>query len=100
VGIFAAFFVVGLWHGSEWRFIAWGVLQAAGLIVNHYYTVWLKRRLGPEKYRRYNENRWINAAAQAATFCFVAASLFVFANDNFLLGSVFSSVLGLSMGKR
>jgi len=94
LGILAAFFVVGVWHGAEWRFVVYGLLQAAGLIVNHNYTVWLKRRLGPQNYRRYNESRWAGAAGQALTFSFEAATLFLFANDTYLMKSVISSLSG------
>jgi membrane protein involved in D-alanine export len=96
-GILAAFFIVGLWHGSELHFILWGLLQGAALVVNHNYTVWLKRRLGPQKYRIYNENRWVNLGGQVLTFCFQAAVVFVFANDNYLMGVVVRSVFGFSM---
>jgi D-alanyl-lipoteichoic acid acyltransferase DltB (MBOAT superfamily) len=96
-GIFAAFTVVGVWHGPEWRFLVFGLIQAAGLIVNHYYTVWMKRRLGPQRYRRYDDDRWVNMAGRVATSTFYAASLFFFANDNYVLGSVLHG-LGLRAG--
>jgi len=99
MGILAAFFVVGLWHGAERRYVIWGLLQAAGLIIHHNYTVWLKRRLGPEGYRRYHDNRWIGVAGQLLTFGFVLGSLFVFANDNYVLGSALHS-LGYDFWRR
>ncbi len=79
--IFLVFIVIGIWHGVGWRFVLFGAVHAAGVIVNHFYTVWMKRRLGKEKYKAYNENNLVNAAAIIATFCYVALSFFIFAND-------------------
>jgi len=50
------------------------------VVTNHYYTIFLKKRLGREKFKAYNENRWIRAAAVALTFCYCGASLIFFAN--------------------
>jgi D-alanyl-lipoteichoic acid acyltransferase DltB (MBOAT superfamily) len=98
IAIFVSFTIVGVWHGVGWRFLAFGLIHAVGLIVNHYYTVWLKRRLGPEGYRRYNQNRWINAAAVAGTFVYVTGALFIFANNNYYLRSVLRAVFGYHVG--
>lgn len=86
--ILVVFTVIGIWHGVGWLFVIFGLIHAAGVIANHYYTVWLKRALGREKYKAYNENRFINAAAMVLTFGYVAASFIVFANDRSMLGII------------
>jgi D-alanyl-lipoteichoic acid acyltransferase DltB (MBOAT superfamily) len=78
--IVVVFLLVGIWHGAGWNFAAFGAAQALGVAVNFYYTLGLKRWLGRDGFKAYNANKWIHAAAVALTFCYYAASLFLFAN--------------------
>jgi D-alanyl-lipoteichoic acid acyltransferase DltB (MBOAT superfamily) len=78
--IVVVFLLIGIWHGVGWNYAAFGAAHAVGLVVNHYYTIGLKRKLGAEGFKAYNSNAWIRAAAITATFCFCAATLFLFAN--------------------
>jgi D-alanyl-lipoteichoic acid acyltransferase DltB (MBOAT superfamily) len=74
------FLLVGIWHGAGWNFAAYGAVHALGVVVNHYYTIFLKKKLGREGFKAYNENRWIRALAVMLTFCYCGASLIFFAN--------------------
>jgi len=74
------FLLVGIWHGAGWNFAAYGAVHALGVVANHYYTIFLKKKLGREKFKAYNENRWIRAIAVVLTFCYCGASLIFFAN--------------------
>ena len=47
----------------------------------HYYTNWLKKRLGKKGYAAYHQNRFIHTMAVAMTFAFAAGALFFFANS-------------------
>jgi len=40
VPIILTFFISGLWHGAAWTFVAFGVVNAAGLICNHFWKEW------------------------------------------------------------
>jgi D-alanyl-lipoteichoic acid acyltransferase DltB (MBOAT superfamily) len=80
LAIAAVFLLIGVWHGPGWHYVAFGAMHALGVVVNHYYTVWLKRRLGRDRFNAYNRNPMIQAAAVATTFIFVTASMFLFAN--------------------
>jgi D-alanyl-lipoteichoic acid acyltransferase DltB (MBOAT superfamily) len=82
IGILTVFLTIGVWHGVGWRFAQFGLIHAVGVIINHYYTIWMKQKLGKAGYRAYNENLLINALATAITFVYVAMSFAVFANDN------------------
>jgi D-alanyl-lipoteichoic acid acyltransferase DltB (MBOAT superfamily) len=86
--ILIVFLVIGIWHGVGWTFVMFGLIHAVGVIANHYYTVWMKRVLGRERYKSYNENRLINAGAMVVTFCYVAASFAVFANSYNMMGII------------
>jgi Predicted membrane protein involved in D-alanine export len=88
VSVAAVFLVIGVWHGVGWRFALFGLIHAAGVVVNHFYTIWLKRILGKDGFKRYNESRLVNAAAVALTFLYVAASFAVFANDRNMMGLI------------
>lgn len=78
--ILVVFLLIGIWHGVGWNYAAFGAFHAFGVIVNHYYTIGLKKWLGREGLKAYNANRWIHAAAVALTFAYVSASFFLFAN--------------------
>ncbi|HTR43351.1 MAG TPA: MBOAT family O-acyltransferase [Pseudomonadales bacterium] len=78
--IFLVFLLVGIWHGVGWNFAAFGAMHAIGVAANHYYTIFLKKRLGREKFKAYNENRGIHVIAVILTFLYCAASFFLFAN--------------------
>lgn len=86
--ILVVFLVIGIWHGVGLRFAIFGLIHAVGVIANHYYTIWMKRILGKEKYKAYNENRFINAVAMLLTFLYVAASFAVFANTYNMFGVI------------
>ena len=80
LAILLVFLLVGVWHGVGWNFALYGLIHGLGLVINHYYTIGLKRWLGREGFKAYMENRWIHAAAVVVTFCYCAASLMFFAN--------------------
>lgn len=81
LAIVVVFVLIGLWHGLTWNFLLFGALQAAGVVVNHYYSIALKRRLGAAGLARYNENRTVRAVAIAATFTFIAFTIMFFFNS-------------------
>jgi len=88
--IFIVFLLVGIWHGAGWNFVAYGAAHALGVVANHYYTIFLKKKLGREKFKAYNENRWIRAVAVVLTFCYCGASLIFFANTFPQIKQIFS----------
>jgi D-alanyl-lipoteichoic acid acyltransferase DltB (MBOAT superfamily) len=79
--IIIVFLLVGIWHGVGWNFAAFGAMHALGVVANHYYTIFLKKRLGRDGFKAYTSNRWIHGAAVALTFGYCAASFFLFANS-------------------
>jgi D-alanyl-lipoteichoic acid acyltransferase DltB (MBOAT superfamily) len=79
--IVVVFLTIGVWHGVGWNYAAFGAVHAAGVVTNHYYSIFLKRKLGPKRFAAYNRNPVVEVIAVAATFSFVAFSMFFFAND-------------------
>lgn len=81
LAIATAFLLIGVWHGVSWHFIAFGLMHAAGVVVAHYYTIWLKKRLGRDGFDTYNRNRAIHVIAIVVTFIYVTLSFLFFANE-------------------
>jgi D-alanyl-lipoteichoic acid acyltransferase DltB (MBOAT superfamily) len=81
IAIFVVFLLIGVWHGVGWNYAIFGLFQAIGVVANHYYTIGLKKWLGRDGFKAYNENRWIRALAVMSTFCYYSASLLFFANS-------------------
>ncbi len=88
ISILVVFLVIGIWHGVGWQFALFGLVHAVGVIANHYYTIWMKSRLGREGYKSYNSNRLVNAFATVLTFVYVASSFALFANSREMLGII------------
>ncbi len=78
-GILVTFGLIGIWHGVGWNFLLFGLYHGIGVVAVHYYTLWLKKRLG-KRLLAYNHNRWIRAAAIVVTFFYVSLSFFFFEN--------------------
>jgi D-alanyl-lipoteichoic acid acyltransferase DltB (MBOAT superfamily) len=79
--ILVVFLLIGIWHGPGWNYAVFGLLQGLGVIVTHYYTNFLKKRLGRDRFAAYNANPWIRALAVTITFCYFSATTFFFANS-------------------
>jgi D-alanyl-lipoteichoic acid acyltransferase DltB (MBOAT superfamily) len=71
---FLVFFLLGVWHGSDARYVVLGLYFGFGASVNKLFQVELARRLGPERLQALWERGWYRALARA-----VALSFFAFA---------------------
>jgi D-alanyl-lipoteichoic acid acyltransferase DltB (MBOAT superfamily) len=75
------FVLMGIWHGAGWNFVIYGLWHAIGVVVVHYYTLFLKKRLGKVRYAKYRENRIIYHIANAVTLAYFALGLILVANS-------------------
>jgi D-alanyl-lipoteichoic acid acyltransferase DltB (MBOAT superfamily) len=73
VAFSVSFLACGLWHSISFPWLAWGVCQAAGLIVCTAYGQALQRRLGRKGVKQYLANPRIRLLAIVTTFEFAAA---------------------------
>jgi D-alanyl-lipoteichoic acid acyltransferase DltB (MBOAT superfamily) len=92
VTIMVVFLLVGVWHGTGGHYAAFGAMHGVGVVVNHYYTIGLKKWLGRDGFKAYNSNPWIRAVAVVLTFSYVAASMFFFANTTRDMKQIFSDI--------
>jgi D-alanyl-lipoteichoic acid acyltransferase DltB (MBOAT superfamily) len=79
--ICVVFLAIGIWHGVGINFALFGLSQGLGLAGVHYYTAFLKKKLGKEGLAAYRANRLIYAIGSAMTFVYFSLSLFLFANS-------------------
>lgn len=91
-GIVAVFLLIGVWHGLAWHYLAFGAMHAVGVTVTHYYTLFLKKRLGRDGFAAYNRNPWIKAAAVGVTFTFATTSYLLFANEFADIRTIFAAL--------
>ena len=56
-------------------------MHAVGVAANHYWGINLKSWLGKDRFLAYNRSRLVSNLATVATFLYVSASLFLFANS-------------------
>ena len=88
VSITVVFVLLGIWHGAGWNFVIFGFWHAIGLVVVHYYTIALKKRLGKAGYIKYQENRVIFHISNALTISYFALGLFLLANSMRGMGTI------------
>jgi D-alanyl-lipoteichoic acid acyltransferase DltB (MBOAT superfamily) len=88
------FLLIGIWHGVGWNYALFGLAQALGVVTVHYYTLFLKKHLGREGFKAYTQNALVHAAAVCLTFCYYAATLFLFANTLPQMHKIFSLLKG------
>jgi D-alanyl-lipoteichoic acid acyltransferase DltB (MBOAT superfamily) len=77
VAFSVSFLLCGLWHELNVRWLLWGAMNAAGLVVVNYYRTLLQRRLRRETFNWYRANRGIKLAMIILTQAYVAATLMV-----------------------
>jgi D-alanyl-lipoteichoic acid acyltransferase DltB (MBOAT superfamily) len=75
------FILMGIWHGAGWNFVLYGLWHAVGVVAVHYYTLFLKKRLGKARYAKYRENRVIYRISNAVTLVYFALGLILVANS-------------------
>ena len=80
-GQVAAMTVCGLWHGLEWNFAVWGLLQALGLIWVGIFARDIGRRLPRGLVQWWRESRTAYAASTALTFTAFSVSLIFVVSD-------------------
>ena len=91
LAIAIVFLLMGIWHGAGWNFVLYGLWHAVGVVCVHYYTLFLKKRLGKVRYAKYRENRVIYHIANAVTLAYFALGLILVGNSMRGLGIIFGA---------
>jgi D-alanyl-lipoteichoic acid acyltransferase DltB (MBOAT superfamily) len=91
LAIAIVFVLMGIWHGAGPTFVIYGLWHAVGVVAVHYYTLFLKKRLGKVRYAKYRENRIIYHIANAVTLVYFALGLILVANSMHGLRLIFNA---------
>jgi D-alanyl-lipoteichoic acid acyltransferase DltB (MBOAT superfamily) len=75
---FVAFLLAGIWHGSTWNFVIYGLLNGIGVAAAKLWENWLVRRRGRQGFKDYLRSRPIRVMAVVATFHYVCFTIIFF----------------------
>ena len=78
---FVAFFLTGVWHGSTWNFVIFGLLNGAGVSLAKAWELRIIKVRGRSGLRAYLRSPTIHAAAVALTFHYVCVTVLFFPSD-------------------
>ena len=75
--VFVVFFLSGVWHGANWTFILWGVIQGLFLVFDNLYIIGAQEEKGPKPLIKLP--RFVGTFL---TFIVFSLSLYIFRSDN------------------
>jgi alginate O-acetyltransferase complex protein AlgI len=75
---FIAFFLAGIWHGSSWNFVIFGLLHGGAVAAAKMWEEWIIRRRGRAGLREYLKSWPVHVASAALTFNFVCFTFLFF----------------------
>lgn len=78
---FVALFLTGIWHGSTWNFVVFGVLNGVGVAAAKLWENWIIKRRGRKGLKQYLASPAIRAGAIAANFHYVCLTILFFPSD-------------------
>jgi D-alanyl-lipoteichoic acid acyltransferase DltB (MBOAT superfamily) len=81
VCFFIALFLAGVWHGSTWNFVVFGVLHGCGVSITKMWEEHLIRKRGRPGLKSYLASKPVRFAATFATVNFVCFTLMFFPTD-------------------
>ena len=81
IGYFVAFTLAGIWHGSTWNFLIYGLLHGAGTSAAKLWENVIIRFAGRPGLKRYLKSPTVRRVAIFATFHYACFSLLFFAMD-------------------
>jgi D-alanyl-lipoteichoic acid acyltransferase DltB (MBOAT superfamily) len=72
---FATFGVMGLWHGSGWIFLGYGLFLALGASANKLYQIEIAKRLGKKRYKSLTQKSWYLRLSRASTIAYFGLAI-------------------------
>jgi len=78
---FIALFLTGLWHGSTWNFVVFGLLNGLGVAAAKCWEIILTTAIGRQGFKKYMQSPAIRALAIVANFHFVCLTIAFFPAD-------------------
>ena len=88
------FLIMGLWHGANWTFVAFGGMHGIYIVVNH---IWRKFFPVPGKNKKVPYKRIKNIVGWTLTFLAVNFANVMFRSDDVLMAEkIYQSMFGLN----
>ena len=78
---FVAFAIAGLWHGSTWNFLVFGVLNGVGVAAAKIWEAFIIQRRGRAGLKQYLQSPRIAFVARVATVHYFCFTLIFWSND-------------------
>jgi D-alanyl-lipoteichoic acid acyltransferase DltB (MBOAT superfamily) len=75
LAFFISFFVMGVWHGSTFVFVVYGLVMGAGVSLNKVWQILMTERLGKKRYKALALSPVYSALSQGLTFTFFAMAV-------------------------
>ena len=75
---FIAMFLTGIWHGSTWNYVIFGVLNGIGVSAAKLWENWLVKHYGRQSLLAYLQSTFIRMLAISGNFHFVCLTMFFF----------------------
>ncbi len=102
---FLTFFVMGLWHGTSWAFVVYGLLLGGGVSLNKLWQIEMARRLGRKGYQALGARPWYALLARTAALAyFILALVLIWADlgalqppDMALGAALVAGIVGLTV---
>lgn len=75
VAFFVTFFVMGVWHGSTFVFVIYGLVMGAGVCVNKLWQIFMTTWLGKKRYKALSEQKTYQYLSRGLTFAFFSIAV-------------------------
>ena len=75
IAYFVTFFLMGLWHGTTYAFVIYGLFLGFGMSVNKLFEIEMRRYLGKKNYTRLSGNLGYRSLTQGLTIAYFAIAL-------------------------
>ena len=72
---FITFFLMGVWHGSSFSFLVYGLFLGLGVSVNKFYEVQMRKMLGKVSFNRLSENKIHRLIGAGLTYSYFSIAL-------------------------
>ncbi|MDD3412976.1 MAG: MBOAT family protein [Lachnospiraceae bacterium] len=71
LALFITFTIAGIWHGTNSNYLVYGIFQGLGIVGSMLYKEILKKKLGKQKFKKYEENRFVKIVETCVTWMYI-----------------------------
>ena len=74
VALFITFLIAGIWHGTNFNYVVYGLLQGLGIVISTLRTSHMKKKLGKKGFKEFQAKKWVRIVENCATWAYISAS--------------------------